>query len=283
MKTYAWWGSGSSEPPPELKTKKQLREIGLAPVNPVGVIQTQKYDVYLYDPNDRNSTKPKRQLSPKQLEVLAQNRERAAKKRNYWNWYRSEGRFEIDRVAAVQWAQSLLERSNLAILDTETTGLYQAEIVEVAIVNSRSEPLLTSLVKPTISIPQEVITIHGITDLDVKDSPTFPEIYPAIAEALKERELAIYNASFDMSILDYCCKLHRLPLLDLSNDSHCIMQWYSQWVGEWSRYYGNYKYQALGGGHRALNDCLAALDRIKTMAADTPFIRYPPGIEAPIE
>jgi len=43
---YRWWGE-SKEPPECLKTKKQLSELGLAPLKPIGAIETQKYDVFL--------------------------------------------------------------------------------------------------------------------------------------------------------------------------------------------------------------------------------------------
>lgn len=48
---------------------------------------------------------------------------------------------------------------------------------------------------------------------------------------------------------------------------HCAMQWYSQWVGEWNDYHGNYKWQKLpGGNHTAYGDCLATLLVIEKMA-----------------
>jgi len=43
---YRWWGE-INEPPEHLKTKKQLSELGLAPLKPIGAIETQKYDVFL--------------------------------------------------------------------------------------------------------------------------------------------------------------------------------------------------------------------------------------------
>jgi len=46
---YSWWGK-PNEPPLHLKTKKQLAELSLAPLKLVGVIETQKYNVLLYDP-----------------------------------------------------------------------------------------------------------------------------------------------------------------------------------------------------------------------------------------
>ncbi|NJL65352.1 MAG: hypothetical protein HC903_30705 [Methylacidiphilales bacterium] len=48
---------------------------------------------------------------------------------------------------------------------------------------------------------------------------------------------------------------------------HCAMHYYSQYVGEWNDYHGNYKWQKLpGGDHSALGDCHATLKIIKQMA-----------------
>ncbi len=41
------------------------------------------------------------------------------------------------------------------ILDTETTGLYDAEIVELSIIDTAGNVLLDTLVRPTRPIPAE--------------------------------------------------------------------------------------------------------------------------------
>jgi len=65
-----------------------LGELGLSPLKLVGVIETQKYDVLLYDPSNSECCCPKRKPSPKQLETLAANRFKTKIKRNYREWYR---------------------------------------------------------------------------------------------------------------------------------------------------------------------------------------------------
>jgi hypothetical protein len=69
---YSWWGE-SNEPPENLKTKKQLGELGLSSLKPSGVIETRKYDVFLYDSTNPESSRPQIKSSPKQLETLAAN------------------------------------------------------------------------------------------------------------------------------------------------------------------------------------------------------------------
>lgn len=280
---YCWWGSGGKEPPPNLKTKKQLSEMGLSPIAPVGVIHTRKYSVLLYDSDNLQSVKPKRKCSPKQLDNLAKQREKQAKIRRYREWYESWGKLEIDRVDAVKAVKNYLEnKSKYVILDTETTGLNEAEIVEIAIIDLDGKTLLNTLIKPTIPIPSEVIEIHGITNEMVADSPSFPEVYPTIVEVLRDKIVLIWNRQFDISILNYCRNLHKLPSFKLSDRSECLMEIHAQWYGEWSTYWHKYKWQPLCSEHRALSDCLAALNMIKIMASDSDTIEYSEGVE-PLE
>jgi DNA polymerase-3 subunit epsilon len=231
--------------------------------------------VFLYDSTNPESCRPKRKLSPKQLETLAANRLKAQIKRDYQEWYREVGFIERDRVNAVLWAREQLSQNDWAILDTETTGLYDAEIVEIAIINYLGEILLDTLIKPSIPIPAEVTEIHGITDEMVADSPTFLEVYSRIDAALKDKRVIIYNAAFDIKILNYCCRLHNLPILNLAKRSDCLMEWVAQWAGNWSYYHKDYRYVPLNGNHRSLGDCTAACELIKLMAADADQINCP--------
>ena len=248
---YSWWGE-SNEPPEHLKTKKQLGELGLSPLKPSGVIETRKYDVLLYDSTNPECCRPKRKSSPKQLETLAANRLKAKIKRDYREWYREVGFIERDRVSAVLWAREQLTQNDWVILDTETTGLYDAEIVAIAIINHLGEMLLDTRIKPSIPIPAEVTEIHGISDAMVADAPTFLEVYPRIDAALKDKRVLIYNSASDIKILNYCCRLHTLPILKLAKRSDCLMEWVAQWAGNWSYYHSYYRYVPLNGGHRAL-------------------------------
>ena len=69
----------------------------------------------------------------------------------------------------------------IVFFDLETTGLQIAKdrIVEIAILkilpNGKKESKRW-LVNPTIPIPKETTEIHGITDENVANKPTFSEI-----------------------------------------------------------------------------------------------------------
>lgn len=272
---YKWWGT-DSEPPPHLKSKNQLTAMGLAPLKAVGIIHTRRYEMLLYDINNPESSRPKQLCKGKQLQALADGREKIKIKREHNDWYNSQERIiEEDRIAAVRWAREELSRDDWVILDTETTGLDRAEIVEIALVNHAGETLLNTLIKPTISIPADAAAIHGISDAMVADAPNFPKIYPEIVRVLEGKRAFIYNAVFDIKILNYCRNLHKLASFNLSKRYECIMTWHTQWAGHWSDYHESYKWHPLCGGHRALDDCLAALERIKKMAADDDSFHCP--------
>ena len=270
IETYNWWGNGNNEPPPHLKTKKQLAEMGLKPVQAVGIIKTQKYDLYLYDPKNPDSAVPKqkRELSEVQKAALDKGR----RKKQYEAWYREEGRFlkrlMRDKNDTIDWAQSLLDSNNWVILDTETTGLSSSdEIVQIGVINHQGNILLDFFVKPTIIISDEAIAIHKITNEMVLDAPTFPDIYPKFIEVLQNKKIIIYNANFDIKIIEHCCNLHNLPSPNLKRRSECAMEMYAQFCNEWSNYHDDYRYQPLNGEHTVISDCLAVLALINKMAS----------------
>jgi DNA polymerase-3 subunit epsilon len=175
---------------------------------------------------------------------------------------------ETDRERASEWARDLLERSDWVILDTETTGTSPYdEIVQIAIVSSDGKVLCDSLVRPTRTIPPEATAIHGISDADVRDAPSFPEVYGRVQEILSGKRIIIYNAQFDLRLIHQTLSKHNLLPYDLDSDqAECAMLVYSAWVGErWLD--GGYKWQKLeNADHSAVGDCLATLALIKKMA-----------------
>lgn len=95
----------------------------------------------------------------------------------------------------------------LAVFDLEATGLNKRtdRIVSLALV--RYEPAGTAeqvhyLLNPGIPIPEEATAIHGITDEDVKDAPTFAEMAEVIARHFEGADLAGYNIlGYDIQML----------------------------------------------------------------------------------
>lgn len=275
MKKYSYWGSEDA-PPEHLKTTKQLGELGLKPVKPVGYIETRKYIIKLFDPNDPNSTRPKRKATPKQLAALQKARKKQQLMAECREWYRCIGFTKKDRIREIKWVRKVFEdMDNYIILDTETTGLYPSEVVEVGIINLSGKTVFHSLVKPKSEIPEDAIAIHGITNEEVALSPSFCEICPHLREIVEGKKVLIYNWQFDVSILSHCCCLDELEPLSFEGD--CLMERWSIFCGQYSKYWRDYTWQPLNGGHRAIADCQAALECMRIMAkASIEFIDYVP-------
>jgi len=95
----------------------------------------------------------------------------------------------------------------LAFFDIESTGTNPRmdRIIDLAIIRllpGESRDQFEFRFNPEIRIPQETTAIHGITDEDVKDSPTFKDKAAEVAEAFEGCDLAGYNAiKFDIPML----------------------------------------------------------------------------------
>lgn len=174
--------------------------------------------------------------------------------------------FAADKLAAATWARELLDKGNFVILDTETTSLKNAGVVQIGIINHLGETLLDSLVKPDRDIEEGAKAIHGISEEMVKDAPTLDQLAFEIANATDSKTLVIYNKDYDYPIL------RRLLPLWKHNDVQCAMQAYAEFVGDWNDYHKSYKWQKLpetegAKAHDALGDCLSVLALLEKMAA----------------
>jgi DNA polymerase-3 subunit epsilon len=98
-------------------------------------------------------------------------------------------------------------KNPLVFFDLETTGIDMVNdrIVEICILkvfpDGRTE-VKTRRVNPTIPIPAPSTAIHGITDEDVKDCPTFKEIAKSLVQLIEGCDFAGYNSNkFDLPLL----------------------------------------------------------------------------------
>lgn len=99
-----------------------------------------------------------------------------------------------------------LERP-IVFFDLETTGIDPARdrIVEIALVKvmpNGNEESLTYRINPERHIPEATTAVHGITDEDVADCPTFKEVAQRIAGFIEGCDLGGYNCNrFDTPML----------------------------------------------------------------------------------
>lgn len=95
----------------------------------------------------------------------------------------------------------------LAFLDLETTGIRVAadRIVEICLLRVRpdqSSTIKTLRINPEVEIPREATAVHGITNEDVRDCPTFREVAGDLALFLDGCDLAGFNSNhFDIPLL----------------------------------------------------------------------------------
>ena len=147
-------------------------------------------------------------------------------------------------------------------LDTETTGLVSDDtIVEVAIVDDNGSVILNTLCNPQFIIRTDAVNTHGITDIKLVDAPSSQEVIQQVLDICQDQDVCIYNAEFD-------CRM--IPGLENAARSiNCCMKRFSEHYGEWSDYFGGYRWKSLlfaaqrtgykwpTGSHRALPDALA--------------------------
>ena len=129
-------------------------------------------------------------------------------------------------------AERRIADTPLAVVDLETTGLYPNgdRVVELAVV--RLDPgKAPELVVDTLITPGRPVSgteIHGITDADVRNAPTFEQVAGTLIEALAGSVFASYNVYFDSKFMlgefqragitqfpPYLCLMYMRPMLGL--------------------------------------------------------------------
>lgn len=98
-------------------------------------------------------------------------------------------------------------KNPLVFFDLETTGINitRDRIVEISLLKvhpNGKEESKTRRINPEMPIPPESTAIHGITDEDVKDCPTFKQVAKSLAEMLEGCDMAGFNSSrFDVPMI----------------------------------------------------------------------------------
>jgi DNA polymerase-3 subunit epsilon len=96
------------------------------------------------------------------------------------------------------------------ILDTETTGLEPADghrIIEIGCVEMIDRRLTGSTyhqyVQPDRQIDAGAIEVHGITNESLADKPRFADIAGEFLDFIRDAELVIHNAPFDVGFINH--------------------------------------------------------------------------------
>jgi DNA polymerase-3 subunit epsilon len=95
------------------------------------------------------------------------------------------------------------------VLDTETTGLSAENgdrIIEIGCVELLNRKLtgnnLHFYVNPERDSHEDALKVHGISNEFLRDKPRFSQIADEVLAYLKDAELIIHNAPFDISFLN---------------------------------------------------------------------------------
>jgi DNA polymerase III subunit epsilon len=95
----------------------------------------------------------------------------------------------------------------IVFFDLETTGIdvVKDRIVEISLLKvspDGKEETKTMRINPEMPIPPHVTEIHGISDEDVKNEPTFNTVAKDVAKYIEGCDLAGYNSNkFDIPLL----------------------------------------------------------------------------------
>lgn len=174
----------------------------------------------------------------------------------------------------------VIKSGDYLLLDTETTGLgADAEICQIAIIDSSGKVLLDTLVKPVRPIPAEATVIHGITNEMVEGATLFPA--DDIHTIITGQNVIIYNSDYDTRMLYQSETALGMGGFDWLDEAqfHCAMQAFAQIYGDWNDYRKSYRWQKLEtacnyykvkatDAHSALGDCLSTLAVCKAMAIE---------------
>ena len=161
-------------------------------------------------------------------------------------------------MPAREW-KPLLDRHDVLILDTETTGRSSAaQIVEIALLDTRGVVRINSLVMPAGRHRIGASSIHGLTYRRLVEGGARPwcAVAPEVARALRQAStLLTWNSDFDVRMLRQTDERYGLPpTLPASLRVRCAMIDYH---GDRISLAGAVMDEGLAEGraHRALSDC----------------------------
>ncbi|MFL6674242.1 MAG: exonuclease domain-containing protein, partial [Massilia sp.] len=96
------------------------------------------------------------------------------------------------------------------VLDTETTGLNPRtgdRVIEVGCVELLNRKLTGNnfhcYINPERDSDEAALAVHGLTTEFLRDKPRFHEIAEVLREYIRDAEVIIHNAPFDLGFLNH--------------------------------------------------------------------------------
>ena len=178
-------------------------------------------------------------------------------------------------------------KNPILFFDIESTGLNIAtdRIVEISVVKVHPDGEVetkTRRINPTIPISPEAQAVHGISDEDVKDCPTFKQVAKSLAQWMSGCDIAGYNSTkFDIPLLAEEFLRADVPDFDFRKRKLVDVQtiFHKMEPRNLKAAYRFYCNQELENAHAAEADTLATyevlkgqLDRYPELKNDTTFL-----------
>ncbi len=109
-----------------------------------------------------------------------------------------------------------LRKTTFVAFDVETTGLSAAwdRVVEIGAVKIRAGRIIGRqvwLINPGRPIPFVTTRVHGLTDDDVAEAPSFRDVYSEFVAFVKGAILVAHNAGFDVRFMAHEAQRNDLP------------------------------------------------------------------------
>ena len=177
--------------------------------------------------------------------------------------------------------RTLLDRTDVLVLDTETTGFGRnAEVVEITIIDTTGAVQYDSLVMPRGSVPVGASNVHGLTKrvLRKEGARPWPDHHDAVVRLLTGASaVCAYNVDYDERLLAQTADGYGLRWPEGRNWG-CIMLAYAKHRGIPGKRPGEFRWHELekamahegisytGEAHRARADALATLEIMRRMA-----------------
>ncbi|MEC5423809.1 3'-5' exonuclease [Virgibacillus sp. C22-A2] len=107
---------------------------------------------------------------------------------------------------------------NFVSIDFETANEKRFSPCAIGIVVADEHKIIDeyySLINPMMDFSSFNTQIHGITERDIIDAPTFAELWPTLNNYLYKNLVIAHNASFDMSVIRHTLDHFNLPYPDM--------------------------------------------------------------------
>lgn len=225
---------------------------------------------FQYRPKTATEIERKAKQAEKVRKTAAKKAQQTKKKNEIAEKERKETADKIVQIIADSVEDYLLnsDPSTPLFLDTETTGLgAKDEVIEIAIIDLNNTVIIDTFIYTKRDIDYDAYEVNRIKKSDLEGMPKLSEIESYIARLVKDRQLYIFNADFDVDKISYSASKD-FKLIAKSTDClmHLAMSIFNQ-----------HRYISLAnacnrlgvdcGDHRAKSDTLASIRLCKSLTA----------------